>query len=230
MRGLSNGIEVMDEEVLTKEIYCGRIISVFLTPGGAPGVAYRVSSRSFPNRRALQLDDGASIVPVDEREARENPYIAYRCLRHDTDCAVASNGSHTDGVFERIAAGLPPREALALLLLAFDFEHDSLNTPRIVAAVRRGSRTGYLGIVRADGLQVEAIDMEPGSVHLVATYELDRIGDPRQRASFSCAGARDGVAGLFRSPPFSRLLHPVCGVCAVAGESGFDVAVGQAER
>ena len=28
------------EEVLTEDVYCGRLVSVFLTPGGAPGWQY----------------------------------------------------------------------------------------------------------------------------------------------------------------------------------------------
>jgi IMP cyclohydrolase len=220
----------MHEEKSREGVYCGRVVGVFMTPAGAPGVAYRVSSRSFPNRRAEQLDDGARIVPLDPREARENPYIAYRCLRHDGAVAVASNGSHTDAVFERIAAGLPPREALVLALLAFDYEHDALSTPRIAAAVRRGSTTGYLGIVRADGLQVEAVPLSAGRVHFVATYALDRIGAPGTEAAFAPAGPGEAVGGIFSAEPFSNLLHPVCGACAVAETAGFAVAVGQAAQ
>lgn len=218
----------MEEERIVEDLYAGRVVAVLMTPAGAPGVAYRVSSRSFPNRKAVRLEDGARIVSVDQQEAQPNPYIAYRCLRHDCEHAVASNGMHTDAIFERIAANYPPRDAMALALLAFDFERDSLSTPRIVAAVRRGSRIGHLGIVRADGLQVEAIAMEPGHVYFVATYALDRIGPARQRAPFACQGAEEAVAGLFSAPPFVHLLNPVCGASAVAKEGGFEVAVGQA--
>ena len=215
---------------LTEEIYCGRVVGVFMTPSGACGVAYRVSSRSFPNRKAVAQPGGASISPVDPHEARQNPYIAYRCLCTDREVAVASNGSHTGAIFERLAAGTPARDAVALGLLAFDYEHDSLNTPRIVAAVRRGAAEGVLGIIRKDGLQVETVELAPGTVHIVATYGLDRIGDPRQTAAFPVEGADAVVASLFDAPPFVHLLKPVCGACAVAAADGFTIAVGQASR
>jgi IMP cyclohydrolase len=207
-------------------VYCGRLVGVFRDPAGRLGVAYRVSSRSFPNRRAVKLPDGARIDPIDPAELAANPYIAYRCLRHAEALAVASNGSHTDAVFERIAAGMPPRDAIALALLAFDYEHDALNTPRIVAAVARGSPRGYLGTVRASGLAVEEIELAPGRVWFVATYELDRIGDPRGQGPWTAKDAEAGAAALFSEPPFSALAKPVCGACAVEGRAGFDVAVG----
>ena len=84
----------MDEATGGQQIYCGRIVGAYLTPSGKPGVLYRVSSRSFPNRTAALLPDGAAIVPRDPKEAEENPYIAYRCLRYNASTAVASNGSH----------------------------------------------------------------------------------------------------------------------------------------
>jgi IMP cyclohydrolase len=219
-----------NEHEITEHLYCGRIVCIFMTPRGRVGVGYRVSSRSFPNRRAVLRGDGAEIVPIDPAEVEKNPYIAYRCLRMNDEVALASNGSHTDAIFERMTAGTPPRDAIALGLMAFDFEHDSLKTPRIVAAVSRNSKAGYLGIVRSDGLAVESFDLEPGRVHLVATYVLDRIGSPRQQAAFALEAAGEVVQGLFTSAPFAFFERPVCAAGAVARDHGFDAAVGQADR
>ena len=198
------------------------------TPDGRAGVVYRVSSRSFPNRSALVLPDGAAIVPRDLREHADNPYVAYRCLRHGKGVAVASNGSHTDALWEHIAGGMPVRDAMIMVLFAFDFEHDSLNTPRIAAVVRQGEGGGYLGIVRESGLSVARVAPGPGRVRFVATYALDRVDGERQDAAFAASCAGEALEGLFSRAPFAALTCPVCGVCAMAGPEGFEVAAGDA--
>jgi IMP cyclohydrolase len=204
-------------------VYCGRFVGVCRTRAGAGGVFYRVSSRSFPNRTAVALPDGAAIVPRDPREAEKNPYIAYRCLRHGGGIAVASNGSHTDALFERIAAGMPPREALAFVLLAFDYEHDQLNTPRIAACVAGGD--AFLGIVRHTGIQVETVALAAGEARFVATYEIDRVGDPRGRGTIGADDAPAIAKALFDAPPFAGLAKPVCGAVALGAGGSFQVAV-----
>lgn len=206
-----------------ESLYCGRFVGVCRTKAGACGVFYRVSSRSFPNRTAVAAPGGALIVPRDPREAEVNPYIAYRCLRCGGGAAVASNGSHTDALFERIAAGMPPRDAFALVLLAFDYEHDQLDTPRIAACI--AGDAAYLGIVRRTGLQVERIELAPGAARFVATYELDRIDDPRARGAIDAGDAAGIARSLMDAPPFRALSKPVCGACALARGGEFDIAV-----
>lgn len=223
----------MTQNKSNESIYCGRIVGVMATPDGLPCAVYRVSSRSFPNRTAVVLPDGAAIEPRDKAEALKNPYIAYRCIRFGPDVAVATNGSHTDAIYERMAHGTPPRDAIAMALMAFDYEHDQLDTPRIVAAIRRGDMTGWLGIVRADGIQVEAVPLVPGQVHILATYELDHVGGPGQSGPFSCESGDAIVQGLYHEPVFARLLKPVCGACVLqtadaGGDAGFQVFTGDA--
>ena len=46
-------------------MYTGRILSIGMNCEGKPFVAYRVSSRSFPNRQCLKFDNRASIVPKE---------------------------------------------------------------------------------------------------------------------------------------------------------------------
>lgn len=77
--------------------------------------------------------------------------------------------------------GYPARDAIALPLLAMDYEKDSLDTPRIVAVVGSKCRKGYLGIVRRDALLVREFDLVPGQVrylvHLREEPSLRRSGD-----------------------------------------------------
>ena len=84
-------------------MYLGRIVAVGRTREGRNTVMYRVSSRSFPNREAVKINDRVSILPRAgfEDDLKKNPYITYNCLLFAGDYAVASNGSQTDPIAEK---------------------------------------------------------------------------------------------------------------------------------
>jgi len=147
-------------------MYIGRFIVV------GPGIgAYRVSSRSFPNRQITDRDGVLTVGPTPDAPETDNPYVSYNCVRTvdgpatDGEVAVVGNGSHVDPIAEKLELGYPPRDALAASLLALDYEKDDYNTPRIAGVV--SSDDAYIGTVRHDALVVNAVD-EPT---LVATYE-----------------------------------------------------------
>src|SRR6056297_410194 len=147
-------------------MYIGRFIVV----GPAVG-AYRVSSRSFPNRQITDRDGLLTVGPTEDAPETDNPYVAYNCVRTvdgpatDGEVAVVGNGSHVDPIAEKLDLGYPPRDALAASLLALDYEKDDYNTPRIAGVV--AADEAYIGTVRHDALLVKAV-AEPT---LVATYE-----------------------------------------------------------
>ena len=118
-------------------MYVGRIVAIGKTPAGKSAAMYRVSSRSFPNREARLKNETVSIMPRKgfEDDLNKNPYIAYNCIRLAGNFAVATNGSHTDPITEKILSGMNVRDALAFCMLALDYEKDSFNTPRIAAVV-----------------------------------------------------------------------------------------------
>ena len=89
-------------------MYVGRIVAVGRTRGGANAGLYRVSSRSFPNRRAVEIGGRLAIVPREghEGDVHKNPYIAYNCLRVAADWCVIANGSHTDPIADRSQTSL----------------------------------------------------------------------------------------------------------------------------
>ena len=118
-------------------MYLGRIVCAGMTRDGKPCAAYRVSSRSFPNRSAKLITGKIAILPRAgfESDLAKNPYIAYNCIRLSGAVALATNGSQTDPIIEKIAMGVPLRDAFASCLLAMDYEKDQLNTPRVAAAV-----------------------------------------------------------------------------------------------
>ena len=142
-------------------MYVGRFIVV-----GPDAGAYRVSSRSFPNRRIIERDGALTVVPTADAEATDNPYVSYNCVRTVGDAVVIGNGSHVDPIAEKLGMGYPARDALAGSLLALDYEKDDYDTPRIVGVI---GEEAYLGTVRRDALLVERV-AEPT---LVATYERD---------------------------------------------------------
>lgn len=99
-------------------MYVGRFLVVGSNENGYY-VAYRVSSRSFPNRVAKIFKNKISIVPKEghEEEIFKNPYISYNCIRIVDDVAVVSNGSHTDIIAEKIESGMNMKDAMTLALL-----------------------------------------------------------------------------------------------------------------
>ena len=103
-------------------MYVGR----FVVAG--PGIgAYRVSSRSFPNREIRDRGNVLTVAPTADAPETDNPYVEYNCAREvergDGPVAVVGNGSHVDPIAEKVGMGYPPRDALAQALLALDFEH-----------------------------------------------------------------------------------------------------------
>ncbi len=206
-------------------MYVGRIVAIGRTPGGANLAAYRVSSRSFPNREAVQGEGRCAVVPRAGHEAdvSKNPYIAYNCLRIVGDWAVVSNGSHTEPISEKVAAGMPIRDALALSLLALDYEKDDYNTPRIAGAVPLTGDAGWLAIVRRDALVVAELALEAGRAAYVATYELD---DPRvnQSAVLEGADAAEVARFVVDGGEFAKLTHAVTSAAAVANGGSFELA------
>jgi IMP cyclohydrolase len=153
-------------------MYIGRFVILGRTAAGQWYLGYRVSSRSFPNRTIATRDDRAMVIPTPDAAATDNPYISYNCLRQHGAQVVVTNGSHADPIIEKVAAGYPMRDALALSLLALDYEHDQLNTPRIAAALDAAEQ-GYLAIVAEDRLTVRRLEVDAGQALLIATYELN---------------------------------------------------------
>ena len=144
-------------------MYVGRFVVV------GPGIgAYRVSSRSFPNREIRDRGGMLTVSPTPDAPETDNHYIAYNCAREADGQAVIGNGSHVDPIAEKIELGYPARDALASALLALDFEKDDYDTPRLAGVVDEDD--AHVGIVRRDALLVEAVT-EPA---LVATYEKNR--------------------------------------------------------
>ena len=186
-------------------MYVGRIVAVGKT--ARPFVAYRVSSRSFPNRVAkITKEDVVAIQPLDPEDMKKNPYIAYNCLRTTPVGIVVSNGSHTDAIAEVLASGAAPDTALQQTLSEMGYEKDEFNTPRIAGIITQ--TMGYLGIVRADAVEVAAFELMEGMCRYICTYEQDRI-DGRNHL-FVAKNAKEAAKHIYEEGIFEDLEKPVC--------------------
>ncbi|MFP3895958.1 MAG: IMP cyclohydrolase [Anaerolineales bacterium] len=152
-------------------MYIGRFVILGKTSGEKWYLGYRVSSRSFPNRTIRTEEDRAVVIPTEDAPPSDNPYISYNCMRIHQGILVVSNGTHVDPIIDKVKIGYGLRDAMALSLLALDYEHDAYNTPRIAAALDAEADQGYLGIVADDQLTVKSIDVPSGKAFLIATYE-----------------------------------------------------------
>ncbi|HJH05407.1 IMP cyclohydrolase [Victivallis vadensis] len=208
-------------------MYLGRIVAIGMTPQGKAAAMYRVSSRSFPNREAVLVNNQISILPRAgfESDLRKNPYISYNCVRLAGEWAVATNGSQTDPIVEKIAMGFPPRDAISLGLLAMDYEKDSLDTPRIVAAVSNKRPVGYLGIIRKDALLVREFTLVPGEIRYLSTYEKNRPCDDQVATGFAAPCVNCAAQYVVDGGIFAEFTNPVTSAAALASEDGFDLAV-----
>lgn len=202
--------------------YLGRVVAVAKTKAGRNAALYRVSSRSFPNRRAVPADGAVVILPREgaEDDAARNPYVSYNAVRIAGQWAVAANGAHADPIAEKLAGGAPPKDALALTLLTMDYERDHLRTPRIAAVVPVEGDEAWLSVVRADGLQVQAVRLEAGAAVYLATYEASSV-TPQQRSEFDAADAADAAQFAIEGGAFAAMPHPVTSAAALADPPGF---------
>lgn len=209
-------------------MYVGRIVAIGCTKANRLTAMYRVSSRSFPNRQTVLREHSAAIVPKPgfETDIMRNPYIAYNCLHLVGDhIAVATNGSQTDPIAEKIASGMLVRDALVTVLHALDFEHDSLDTPRIAAVVDSARGVGHLGIVRKDALLVREFTLSPGQAYYVCTYEQNAPSDEYHDPAFDAADASAACGYILAQGVFAGLERPITAACAVANPGGgFEIA------
>ncbi len=189
-------------------MYIGRFVII-----GPDVAAYRVSSRSFPNRELIDRGDRLTVRPTEAAEPTENPYIEYNAVRviDDDQRAVLGNGSHVDPIAEKLSLGYPTRDALVMALLALDYEKDEYDTPRLAGVLDPDG--SYIGIVRPDAVFVKQVT-EP---MLVGTYNRDQ---PEPYA-FAMADAQTAATAAYEA----AFEHPVCAAGLVVTDDGINTAI-----
>jgi len=136
--------------------------------------------------------------------------------------AVVANGSQSDMILERIEDGMRPLDAISLSLMAYGYERDELDTPRI-AGVVQGDRA-YLGIAKKDEFRVKEFDLLDGQSFMVATYEKTNF----ENINIAGQNPKEIARAAFELP-FER---PVCAAAALSfskeaenENKGFELAV-----
>lgn len=212
-------------------MYVGRIVAVGRTRQGKLAAMYRVSSRSFPDRRPKVMGGAVAVVPKEgfENDIHKSAYIAYNCLRTAGSCAVVTNGTQTDPIAEKLVAGMGMRDALGAVLPVMDFERDDFDTPRIAGIVDRASGRAALGIVRRDALLVREFELAEGEALYVATYERSDVGREQRDGSFDAATAEQGCDYVLGRGVFADFELPVLAVCALETADGFALATAEHE-
>jgi len=207
-------------------MYLGRIVAVARNQQGCNAAFYRVSSRSFPNRQVVSLHGNLAVVPRAgfEGDLAKNPYITYNCARLAGDYAIVTNGSQTDPITEKIASGMPVRDAVALGLLALDYEHDSLDTPRIVAVVHKTAPEGVLGVVGKGYLLVRTMKLENGKAFYLSTYEKNFPCEKNCDAAYNAKSAAEACAYGINGGVFADFEHPVTAAAAFSDGNAFQFA------
>lgn len=207
-------------------IYVGRIVGVGRTANGDPALAYRVSSRSFPNRIAKRIGNSIRILPRagSADTSSKSPYIAYECLLWNERYAVVSNGNHTRPTFERLNAGLVPRDALLGVLSGLDREFDSLDTPRICGIYDIEHGVFWLGSVTTDAIAVIPVEVGAGQFSYITTYTFPLPAPPQTDTAFVATSAEEICRHVIYSPLFRTFEKPICATAIVAHRIAPDVA------
>ena len=169
---------------------------------GKPFVAYRVSSRSFPNRQCLKFENRAAIVPKEgfEKDIFENTYINLGLNCHHMNI----------------------KDAIAYSLLTMDYEKDDYNTPRIAAGVTSTTKQDeyecYIGIANDKKILVEQVPY--GDAVFISTYG-SQVHD---LVEFDAKTAADSAKFIFDEGTFANYKKPVTSCAAVFdGEWTIDV-------
>ena len=205
-------------------MYTGRILSIGMNSEGIAFAAYRVSSRSFPNRQCLKFENRAAIVPKEgfEKDIYKSTYITYNCIRIVRDSAIVSNGSHTDVIADKISLGMNVKDAIAYSLLTMDYEKDDYHTPRIAGVVTSTNKKDeyqcYVGIANDKKLLVEEVPYSEAV--FISTYG-SQVHDA---VEFTAKTASEAAKFIFDEGTFANYKKPVTSGAAVFnGEWTIDV-------
>ncbi|GLQ55758.1 IMP cyclohydrolase [Devosia nitrariae] len=207
-------------------MYVGRIVGVGRTRKGELVAAYRVSSRSFPNRIAQRTGQAVQIVarPGSADAVSDSPYIAYECVLWNERYSVVSNGTHTRPIYERLKSGNDPRDAILSVLIGLDREFDQYDTPRICGLIDRAENRLWLGSVTATSLVVMPVEASSGQMASITTYEFPLPQKGQIDPDFNETKAIDVCHHITASSVFSDFEKPICAAASVATSAGVEVA------
>jgi len=156
-------------------------------------------------------------VPENIEDVLQNPYIMYNALKVVGKYVVATNGSHTDVIGDKIEMGFPVRDALIYSLAVMDYERDEYKTPRIAGILYKGG--GYLGYVSEKDMRVCKVSLKDGIGYYLGTYEACNISE-NQKIPVVGESPKEICRYILEYKEFE---HPVC--CATALIDGEEIKI-----
>ncbi len=203
-------------------VYVGRIVAIGKNPDNGLTALYRISSRSFPNRKIIVNNKEGLVIPKvgHEDDILKNPFISYQCLSVVNPYMVVGNGSHTEIVAVKLRNGMSIKDTLGSVLLSFDYEPDSLHTPRICGVVDMEKSFGYMGIVTDHSLSVMSYDLKPGKLFYVATYKMQSLDETQVDNCFNANAPEKACRYILSEGVFAKFSHPVAAISGVINSSG----------
>lgn len=116
------------------------------------------------------------------------------------------------------------RDAIGSVLLAMDYEHDELATPRIVAVIDKISANCALGSIRHDGLNVELFQLQSSEFRYVSTYEKCTVCVENGGNDFSISDETSAAQFIIDGSIFVEFDNPVSAVAMLSTKDGYKTA------
>jgi IMP cyclohydrolase len=209
------------------ELYVGRLLLVGAAKCGGMVAAYRLASRSFPNRK-IQFNPETKTahvvpLPVHGKETIKNPLLDYTCLQVFNNAAVlVANGSHLDMIYSKIRLGLAPIESMRRVLQALGTEDDAYKTPRIAGFV--SPKKLVIGIVSEEELVIRVFPFKPGFACYVSTYGRTQ---PMENVSndFDVKSAEEASETVHGGSGFRHFTHAINTVAAFIKNHVVEVSI-----
>jgi IMP cyclohydrolase len=86
------------------------------------------------------------------------------------------------------------------------YEKDDFNTPRIAGVVTEDQ--GFIGIIRADAIEIGTFGLEENTCRVICTYEMDRLDNKNH--PFVASSAPDAARYVVDGGIFKDLELPIC--------------------
>ena len=160
-----------------------------------------------------------TIVPENIEDVLKNPYIMYNALKVVGNCVVATNGTHTDVIGDKIEMGFPVRDALVYSLAVMDYERDEYSTPRIGGILYR--EDGYLGYVSDRDIRVCRVSLKDGIGYYLGTYGACSISEDQK---IPVVGETPKEISKYILE-YKEFEHPVCCATAIINKDRVEVDV-----
>jgi len=197
-------------------MYSGRILAVCRNKNGKLFGIYRVSSRSYPNRKIITSETHGIVIPTNNQSAggiELNPYVSYTCMRIVREFAILTNGEHTTPIAGQIDNGLPPRQAMINVLCGMDYEFDENGTPRIALVIDSKADTSWLGIISKQQINIKEINPLVNQGFFISTNFYTDIGSNQVFSDFEIMDGMDSAKLIWDGNNlFKEMEFPVCSI------------------